>query len=239
MYNTIKLSARLENVASFITKGVKFADIGSDHAYLPAYVCLYDESAQAIVGEVNEGPFQSAMETVRQYGLSQRVDVRLGNGLHVLQEDEVSLVVLAGMGGSLIKTILDEGKDRLKRVERMIAQPNIDEQSVRHWFFHNGYTITNEAMVEENGHIYEIIVADKKTETTNLTEEQLLFGPYLLEQKSELFYRKWKREYAKRNRIINQMTKAVVPDNKKIEAFKKELAWIEEVLYDDNHYAQC
>ncbi|SFA70604.1 tRNA (adenine22-N1)-methyltransferase [Lentibacillus halodurans] len=238
MNNTIKLSGRLEKVASFITKDATFADIGSDHAYLPCYVCLHDEYARAIAGEVNEGPFQSAKDTVDSHGLSDRVDVRLGNGLQVLHEDEVQLLVMAGMGGALITTILDEGKDRISSVERIVAQPNIDERTVRHWLYTCGFTITNETMIEENGHIYEIIVGDKESGTQTLTEKELLFGPHLLEQKPLQFYKKWEHEYAKRNRIIKQMKKASVPDPEKIAVFEKELTWIEEVLDHDSSYSQ-
>lgn len=237
MNNIINLSARLENVASFIPKGAQFADIGSDHGYLPCYVCLGDESAQAVAGEVNEGPFQSAQQTVRRYGLSKRIDVRLGSGLNVLNDGEVHLVVIAGMGGSLIKTILNEGKDHLNSVRRIIVQPNIGERHVRHWFYTHGYTIIDETMVEENGHIYEIIVGDRADQIVNLTAKQLLFGPHLLKQKPELFYQKWHYEHVKRQRIIDQMSKAALPDYHKIETFKRELMWIEEVLHDDNGHA--
>src|SRR5699024_9053963 len=232
--NNFKISSRLEKIALFIPQGLKFADIGSDHAYLPCYVCLHDQSAHAIAGEVNEGPFQRAQETVARFDLSDRIEVRLGNGLEVLQDGEVNLIVIAGMGGSLIKTILDEGKDCISSVERIIAQPNIDECSVRHWFYSHGYTIVDEAMVEENGHIYEIIVADRKNVTKPLNEKQLLFGPYLLKQKSDLFYRKWQHERNKRKRTVEQIKNANVPDEIKIAAFTKEVAWIEEVLNDDN-----
>lgn len=237
MKTTINLSERLEIIASFITEGATLADIGSDHGYLPCYICLHDENARVIAGEVNDGPFQRTQETVRQYGLSHKIEVRLGDGLNILNDhDDVNFVVIAGMGGPLIKTILEEGKEHLNSGERIIAQPNIDERSVRQWFYAHGYTITNEAIIEENGHIYEIIVGDKKSKKQNMTENQLLFGPHLMNQKSELFYLKWKHEQSKRQWVINQMNRAALPDYKKIEAFKKELTWIEEVLQDDNSY---
>ncbi|MFD1363033.1 tRNA (adenine(22)-N(1))-methyltransferase [Lentibacillus salinarum] len=238
MSRTINLSRRLTNVASFIPKGARFADIGSDHAYLPCYVCLHDEEAEGIAGEVNEGPFQSAQDTVNRYDLSNRVDVRLGDGLDVIENGEIDLVVVAGMGGSLIKTILDEGQARLSRVKRIVVQPNIDEPGLRYWLQWHGYTITDEGMVEENGHIYEIIAADKDSTGQELTERQLLFGPIILNQRPDPFYRKWRREYVKRRRIIDQMTQAAEPDHDKIGTFKRELAWIEEVLHDDNDHSQ-
>ncbi|GGJ83240.1 SAM-dependent methyltransferase [Lentibacillus kapialis] len=237
MDKKLRLSRRLDKVASFIAKGTVFADIGSDHAYLPCYVCLHDNSTYAVAGEVHDGPYQSARETVNRYGLSDRVDVRLGDGLQVLRHGEVTAIVIAGMGGSLITSILEGGLDRLDAIEQIIAQPNIDERSVRYWLINHGYSILNEAMVEEKGHIYEIIIGTKKGGVNDLTERQMLFGPYLLSKKPELFYRKWKHEYTKRERIIEQMKKATVPEEAKITAFSDELTWIEEVLNDDNDYA--
>ncbi|MBP2078173.1 tRNA (adenine(22)-N(1))-methyltransferase [Oceanobacillus polygoni] len=241
MINTLKLSERLKKVSSFLPEGAYFADIGSDHAYLPCYVCLHDRTAKAIAGEVNEGPFNSAKSTVEAYQLSNRVEVRLGNGLEVLDDiTDIRQIVIAGMGGSLIKTILEEGKSKLSNVQRIIAQPNVDERNVRRWLLKEGYIVTNEAIIEENGHRYEIIVADKKG-TQNLidpyTEEQLekelLFGPILLRNKTAIFYEKWQSEYKKLARVISQMKEASNINSDKMERFEKELSWIREELQDE------
>ncbi|MFD1850256.1 tRNA (adenine(22)-N(1))-methyltransferase [Oceanobacillus bengalensis] len=234
MGNSVKLSNRLLQVATYLSKGGYFADIGSDHAYLPCYVCLQDKTAKAIAGEVNEGPYQSALRTVKSYGLNDRVEVRLGDGLAVIDNDEkVDHIVIAGMGGSLIKSILEDGKAQLKNVKRIIAQPNVDARGVRRWFNDNHFVITNESIIEENGHIYEVVVADLETKLNplkQLTEKQLLFGPLLLENRTDVFYKKWKHEYDKLEQVINQMKNAQGQDLDKIEKFELEKLWIKEVL---------
>src|SRR5690625_3858580 len=101
----IKLSKRLQKIADIITKGSYFVDIGSDHAYLPCFVCLSDPTTKAIAGEVREGPYERALETVNYYQLGDQIQVRLGNGLNVIDEN-VNEVVIAGMGGSLISKII-------------------------------------------------------------------------------------------------------------------------------------
>ncbi|RLL48060.1 tRNA (adenine(22)-N(1))-methyltransferase TrmK [Oceanobacillus piezotolerans] len=239
MIQNIQLSNRLLKVASFIPKGAFFADIGSDHAYLPCYVCQKDNTAEAIAGEVNEGPYQSALQTVRTHDLIKKVDVRLGDGLQVIKDAEkVEHVVIAGMGGSLIETILEEGKSKLIHTKQIIAQPNIDARSVRRWLDDNGFTITNETIVEENGHVYEIMAAsagqqDKTPYQESIKERQLLFGPILLENKTNSFYNKWKHERSKLERVIMQMRQAKQKDEIKISLFEKELQWIEEELQDE------
>lgn len=230
----VKLSKRLKSVAKFLPAGVKFADIGSDHAYLPCYVCMKDPAALAIAGEVNEGPFESAKENVKIHGLETRVSVRLGNGLDVIEvEDRVDHVVIAGMGGALITEILHAGKAKLAQVDRLILQPNIEARKVRQWLYGNGYHLTAEQMLEEKGHIYEILVADRQGSNPYdeaIMDKQFFFGPYLLKEKSPVFLKKWRMEKEKLTSIVIQMKKAETPNLEKIKQFTKELTWIEEVL---------
>ena len=62
--NSEYLSNRLKKVASFVNKGAKVADIGSDHAYLPIYLVKNGIAVSALAGEVNHGPFQSAKNQI-------------------------------------------------------------------------------------------------------------------------------------------------------------------------------
>ena len=237
--NSVKLSQRLIHVASFLPNGAKFADIGSDHAYLPCYVCLKDNTATAIAGEVNEGPYQSARKSVRKRGLEKRIDVRLGNGLEVLNEDDqVEQIVIAGMGGALIAQILEEGKGQLADVKRIIAQPNIDARQVRIWLNENGFHLSDEQIIDEKGHIYEILVADRNADSPyihTLAQKQLLFGPFLLENKTEAFVQKWHQEKYKLNAVIEQMKQATLPNIGKINQFTEELTWIKEEIANDKY----
>ena len=236
MTQIINLSKRLTAVASFLPQGAYFADIGSDHAHLPCFVCLEDDSARAIAGEVNIGPYESAYETVRSYNLTNRVEVQLGDGLEVLADTKVSELVIAGMGGSLITSILNNGKQYLHSVKRIIAQPNIGEKNVRIWFIKNGFTITNEVIIKESNHIYEILVADRDAKANpylaEIQEKQLLFGPLLLKNKSKIFREKWRFQEIKLGQVIDQMKQATVQNIEKINQLEKELRWIKEVTSD-------
>ncbi|WP_028783238.1 tRNA (adenine(22)-N(1))-methyltransferase [Thalassobacillus devorans] len=228
------LSRRLQVVASYLPHGANFADIGSDHAYLPCYVCLQDPTATAIAGELNEGPYQSAKKEVESNGLSARIAVRKGDGLTVLFDDEVEQIVIAGMGGTLITTILEEGKEKLGRTSRIIVQPNVDAKSLRKWFIKYNYQIIAEEIIEEAGHIYEVIAAEKSDhEKVHYSEREILFGPYLMKDKSPVFKKKWHEEKAKRDYVKKQMKKAANPDNDKIAKLELEIEWIEELLNDD------
>lgn len=229
------ISERLKTVASFLPKHACFADIGSDHAYLPCYVCLADETASAIAGEVNDGPYLSAKKTVQEFALDNRIKVRKGNGLQVIEVKEVNQVVIAGMGGSLIASILENGKEKLQGVETLILQPNVDAKAIRLWLEQNDFDLTAEKIVEEGKHIYEILMAEKKQskEPQSLNEKELLFGPWLLKEKSLPFKKKWSRELKNTERILEEMQKAKEINEQKIKQFEQEREWIKEVIQND------
>ncbi|CAM3107099.1 tRNA (adenine(22)-N(1))-methyltransferase [Sporolactobacillus spathodeae] len=201
---TIHLTKRLQTVLSFIPKGARLADIGSDHAHLPCRAVSDKLVPSAIAGEVREGPYTQSIENVRAYGLEAQVDVRLGNGLDVLQPGEANAIVLAGMGGELITDILTRGRSKLAHGTILILQPNIRESHVRSWLLTNGWEIDDEAIVEEAPHFYEIIRAIKigDARAQDCDESDLLMGPVLRKQKSATFRKKWLRRKKKLNEIL-------------------------------------
>lgn len=227
-----QISTRLETIASFINPHTVLADIGSDHAYLPAYVCLHDETIEAIAGEVSKGPYERAKETVTMYKLQDRIHVRLGSGLSVITEDDnVSTIVIAGMGGGLIASILTEGKAILPHIERLILQPNTNGYIVRKTVLANGFTLTEETLVDENEHIYEIIVANRLgKDPSPLTEKELLFGPLLMEESSDIFKKKWQVEYDKLNYVMEQLKKSKTDTSKELQRYETKANWMEEIL---------
>ncbi|WP_110926892.1 tRNA (adenine(22)-N(1))-methyltransferase [Bacillus massiliglaciei] len=209
--NHERLSLRLERVASYITKGSVLADIGSDHAYLPCYAVEQGFCEQAIAGEVVEGPYQSALKQVKETGLADRIEVRKGNGLEVLEEDEATCITIAGMGGTLISDILERGKSKLGRADRLVLQPNVGERAVRSWLIDNGWELIAEEILEEDKKIYEVLVAEKGNPLTPYEgnkERKLTFGPWLLEQKSPVFKKKWSLERQHLLKVIEQLEKA-------------------------------
>ncbi|WAA11482.1 tRNA (adenine(22)-N(1))-methyltransferase [Fervidibacillus halotolerans] len=235
----IEISERLKTIALLIPKNSILADIGSDHAYLPIYALSKGIIRYAISGEVAEGPYQSALSNVNRYGLQEKISVRKGDGLTVIQpEDHVNCVVIAGMGGGLIENILKSGRKHLDGVQRLILQPNIHAYIVRKWLFENYWRITDEKIMEEDGHIYELLIAEKGN--WDLPEEgrekQLFFGPFLLKEHSPIFQKKWEREKNEWINILNNLQHAKTADG--IEQKRRKLAtylqWYEEVFDGEN-----
>ncbi|MBS2969723.1 tRNA (adenine-N(1))-methyltransferase [Metabacillus sp. KIGAM252] len=196
--NELKLSKRLHAVANFIPSGAVLADIGSDHAYLPSYAVISGNVQKAIAGEVVEGPYQSAVKQVERTGLTKQIDVRKGDGLSVLSPSEATCVTIAGMGGGLIAKILEEGKSKLDKTERLILQPNVNANFIRTWLIENGWELIKEEILEEDMKIYEVLVAEKGEPLNpyrgKKQESAILFGPFLMEEKNDVFIKKWKHE---------------------------------------------
>ena len=154
-----ELDERLAAVAAFVPLGACLADIGTDHAKLPLALATSGKIAHAIAVDVNEGPFEAAWCAVQAAGLTQTVEVRLGDGLAALSPGEVNSVAVAGMGGSLISRILADGAAVLQTVETLVLQPQSDAAELRAWLYDNGWHIEEESLVRAGGRLYEILRA--------------------------------------------------------------------------------
>ena len=220
------LSKRLSTVADFVPQDAVLLDVGSDHAYLPIALLEKNKIERAIAGEVVEGPYQSAVKNVASSGLSDRIAVRLADGLEALKpSDKVTVITICGMGGRLIADILDAGKDKLKDVQRLVLQPNNREDDLRSWLQANGFAIIEETIMTENNKHYEIIVAEHGEMT--LSHRELRFGPKLLGHQTDSFRQKWERELAKLDHALASIPHHLVVDREQIIA---KIAEIKEVI---------
>lgn len=229
------LSARLACVASLVPAGARVADIGSDHAYLPAALVLDGKIDFAIAGEVVKGPYENAVHEIKDHQLEGRVIPRLADGLAAIERaDKVDTITIAGMGGSLIASILEKGKDKLTEIKRLVLQPNVGESQLREWLMNNHYQIMTEKIIEEDNHIYEIIVAEPSVVPFKYSKYELDFGPFLLENKGPIFKKKWQEYLQREAHVIDQMQKAQQPPVKKINEINQFLSQVKEAIADDN-----
>lgn len=228
--NAKKLSERLKTVASFVKVNTILADIGSDHAYLPCFLVHEGVITKAIAGEVVKGPFESAKKQVISEGLQNNIDVRFGNGLEVISDvDNVQTVTIAGMGGPLIASILESGKDKLSKVDTLILQPNIHAKAIREWAIQEQWKIEQEVILEEHDKIYEILVLKKGI--MKLSEKELLVGPILSKEKSPIYQKKWNNELNEWLRIVNELNKIQGTEvHQKKEELENKIALVKETL---------
>ena len=124
----IRLSNRLSALASLVSKGHRLADIGTDHGYIPIYLCQTGIIPSAIAMDIGKGPLQQATAHIKQQGLSSRIRTRLSDGLTALQPGEADTILIAGMGGGLVMKILSQGTHALTGSEELILQPQSEIQ---------------------------------------------------------------------------------------------------------------
>lgn len=229
------LSARLACVASLVPAGARVADIGSDHAYLPAALVLDGKINFAIAGEVVKGPYENAVHEIKAHQLENKIVPRLADGLAAIRTaDNIDTITIAGMGGSLIASILEKGKDKLKGIKRLVLQPNVGESQLRKWLMDNRYQIMTEKIIEEDNHIYEIIVAEPSIVPFRYSQYELDFGPLLLENKGPVFKKKWQEYIQRETHVIKQMQQAQQPPVQKINELNQVLLEVKEAIADDD-----
>ncbi|HBE9435978.1 SAM-dependent methyltransferase [Clostridioides difficile] len=184
----MKLTDRLLKIASLVSDGKKIADIGTDHGYIPVYLLKEGRVPFAVLADVNKGPLDNAHKEVIQNNLLDKVDLRLGSGIEILEIGEVEEVIIAGMGGILISELLEDKKEVAHNVEKLILQPMQAQEELRYYLLNNGYEILEEVLVREDFRIYEIIVA-KYTGKNTIIEDEIYYevGIKLLENKDSLF----------------------------------------------------
>lgn len=154
---SLKLTARLEKIATLVTEGTFLADIGTDHGYIPIYLLDKGIINKAVLSDINRGPLDNARNEIKKKNLEKMVDLRLGSGLEILDNNEVDEVIIAGMGGILISEIIKKDLEICKKLNKIILQPMQAPEELRFFLIENGFEIIDEHLVNEDFRIYEII----------------------------------------------------------------------------------
>ncbi len=169
----MKINNRLKKLSSYIEDNSSFIDVGCDHALLGIYAVKTKNNIKVIASDIAEGPLKQARINIDKYNLSNDIKIKLGDGISTI-EDYIDTIVISGMGGLNIVNILEEGKDRLNNIKRIVLSPNNFYKEVREKTKELGYKIVCEEMVLDKGKYYPIIVLEKGSIT--YSENELLFG---------------------------------------------------------------
>ncbi len=177
----MKLTPRLEKIASMIPNCNRIGDVGTDHAYIPVALVERNIVGQAIASDIVNGPVQNAKKTVERYGMTESVEVRKGPGLAPYTIGEIQGVIIAGMGGALIADIIKADFELAKSLDFMILQPMIGQEVLRAYLEDNGFEIIEEHIETEGDKFYQIL---KVQVGTMEIKDPLLYeiGPLLAEQ---------------------------------------------------------
>lgn len=200
----MNLDKRLQAAANFVPQGCILADIGTDHAYLPVWLLKKNLIARAVAGDIAAGPCQAARNTVSMFGVQDRVEVRQGSGLEVLQAGEVDCAAICGMGGSTIISILEADMEIAASIQRLVLQPMAGAAGLRKWLVEHGWYLVAEDLVDEPTHFYEIICVERGADA-KYTAAEYFVGPTLLRQGHALLAKQLTRQINSCKELLQNM----------------------------------
>ena len=223
------LSKRLSSVVSYVSSGNKVADIGCDHAFTSIHLIRSGIASSVLASDVNDGPLVIAEKNIRMSGLDSQIEVRKSNGLsEITTSDNIDTILISGMGGYLIIDILNSNIGVRDKAKELILQPQSDIHNVRHYLHNNGFSISDEMMVYEDGKYYNIIKAVPGNQSYD-NEFEYLYGKALIDNRDEVFKNYIKNIYKTNAAIISRLEGNEKQTDRLCE-FKKENEYIEHLL---------
>ena len=183
----IKLSERLLAVASLVTPGSRVVDMGCDHGHLAIYLIEKGLVPSVIATDINIGPISRAEENIDDHDLSGDIEIRLSDGLKMIEPGEADSVVMAGMGGNLMIEILIRDSDVAGSIREFIFQPQSETAKLRHYLQDAGFRIVSEVMVLEDEKYYPMIKA-VHGEMAWDREIYFIYGKILLREKDPVLH---------------------------------------------------
>jgi len=246
----------LASIAQLVPRNSRVIDIGTDHGYLPIFLAtqkVHQGGSTAsikeddilgvlepprctrgdcfiIASDINEKPLAITKKNIIRYNCENKVELRLGSGLKVLEYNEVDVIIIAGMGGVLISEMIDEGHDILTDTNILILQPMQAPKELRKYLIHSKFEIIKDVLVKEDNRIYEIIVA-KKGKQIIRDEIYCEIGLHLGKNPKAVAIEFLKKKKDSINLVIRNLVDSTLSDaeNKQLE-YRKKLEKIEKEL---------
>ncbi len=211
------ISERIKKLTNKIPNNSNLADVGCDHGYLIIEAFLNGKVNKAIAIDNKNGPLNSAKSNISKYDIN-NIRYSLSSGIKDIDND-TNCIVIAGMGGLLINSIIEEGikNNKVNDNQLYILEPNRNVYEVREFLNGLNFKILDEEVIYDQKKYYEVLVCQKRDNVGKLTEDELLFGPILLKNKSEVFKNKYLFEIEKLEKI-NSSSEVI---KEKIERIKK------------------
>lgn len=153
----MELGIRLKMIVSLMNKCDCVLDVGTDHAHIPIYLVKNKICNSAIASDINKGPVEKAKINVSIENLNEKIECRLGGGLSIVASGEVQSAIIAGMGGNLIRDIIEKDLVLFKSFDYLIAQPIQNPEIFRKYIYNKGYKIIDEELCIEDNKYYEVM----------------------------------------------------------------------------------
>ena len=224
----IKINDRLLTAVRFVRNGKRFADIWTDHAYLPIYLINSGIITTAIAADINKGPLDKAQENIYKYNLQDNIHTVLCDGLSKIDPDSVDDIAIFGMGGELIIKIIDEVSWVKDTDKRLILQPMTHPEKLREYLAKNGFMILGETLSLDRGKIYQTICAQYDGIVRQYDVFTYSFGEHILKDRCILLSQLLDNTKIKIERKINGKREGGEDISYELEMLEKIKNYIEE-----------
>lgn len=227
----MEVSKRINFIIENLDVVETLADIGTDHGYVPLLALEKGLCKKAIACDINKEPLDKAKLNAILEGIDDELDFRLGGGFEPLNVGEADQVVIAGMGGNLIRDILEEGKEKVKECSSIILVPAQNPEVLREYLYTNAYEVIKEDLCEDEGLYYEMFKV-KKSEEAGVALDSIYYevSPMLLRQKHPLMKEYLQYKIEDYNKILGFITESTVTANKRREDIKEKINIITSML---------
>ncbi len=205
------LTPRLQTIVGFVENADSVADIGCDHGLACKALIEQGRANKVIACDSSEPSLDKARRLMEESGLFGRVETRVGDGLSVLARGEADTVVIAGMGGLLIRDILSAQPEKTRAVKRFVLAPNRSEFELRQYLNENDIAIVDESLAKDNGKFYQVICAAPGGALPEEDEFFFHIGRKLVEKKDPLLREYLALRIAELDRILAMAAKSTEP----------------------------
>lgn len=190
----LKLSPRLQTVASYIAPDSSLADIGTDHGYLPVYCLQAGLCRHLIASDIAPGPLAAAKKTALEYNCSNDITFLCAPGLDGLAPEDADTITIAGMGGETIQGILEAAPWTKNTGIHLVLQPQSKLPELQRWLEKEGYQVEHARLAREGRRLYLVLSVYYKPSSAdgnqvfwmNLLREDPLCGAFAKHQLERL-----------------------------------------------------
>lgn len=188
----LPISDRLLVCAGLVAPGERVADVGCDHGYLSIHLLVNGIASSCIASDINEQPLLSAVRNAEKYGVRDKMEFYLSDGVRNIPRD-FDTMVCAGMGGDTMISILESAPWLKDYRYRLILQCQSKTPMLRRYLSDHGWRITEESVLRDGRFLYTVMEVYYEPDYPRLTEAETYFPPALLENPAlELpAYYKW------------------------------------------------
>lgn len=196
---------RLETIINYIDENKVIADIGSDHGITSIKIYEEKNPKRVIATDISKNSLQKLVDKLEY--LNYDIETMVTDGLTDLPND-VEEIIISGMGGFLIRKILEDGISLAKKAEKLILQGNNSLEHLRKWLHDNNFEIIDETLLEDEGFKYTIIVA--KYSIKNIipykSDFDYIYGKKHIEEKNPLLIEIVKDEINHLQKIVDKIS---------------------------------